>query len=897
VLGKQEVSEVVVEQDATVASLIEVRLLVAQLDPGQGWTHGERAEAAWAINKLRYSNQDTIVQAGAIDLLVALLSSGGDIAKGDAAAILEQLAGNPIFATAIVQAGGIEPLVSLLSTGGEKARHSAASIFSAIVARDTTADQQALARGIVPLIALLSTGTATAAVVALNALVDRNADNLTAIVQAGGIKPLVLLRHHSEASDILRKLSASDSAYRALVFASGGISHLRSNKLRAVLTKLQADPALLREALLSAWTLCLDPGLHHDVGPAPLDGLSPHGDLMDILQEAARDGHAGAQVRLGCCFFVGNHVSKDFEEAARFFHMAAIQGNIDAEKCLHVLYKYGLGVAKDEMTAQRFARFVDDDHWVNSRGALEAEMRKEVASFTVYDDDLQDLLLDLLVGNMVGNTMVKSLDVSLSYDDGGMDGLFQALRGNHTLTRLEVGSSSILCANQAVAGFLAENDTLEELVLYNLDDSVACALGEALRLNTTLTSLDLVEGFFRDEGVRALGEALRLNSTLTSLNLGCNEIGDEGARALGEALRLNSTLTSLNLGCNEIGDEGARALVEALGSNSTLTSLTLCHNMIGDDGVRALGKALRSNTTLTSLTLCEAIGDEGARAWRDALRSNSTLTSLDLSHNEIGDEGARALGEALGSNSTLTSLDLSHNKIGDEGVRAVAESLRRNTSLTKLSVSENEMRNSAASHFVAVLREGNSSLTRLVLNRRHLNRRHRTELVAALKENRAAPAEALQRARCLLFCWEQLAKRASLESIATLGALPLEVLRLVFMYSSLVVAQRFSNRSQAQSAQNNHVQNGKPAPAGRQAPSLQLLQQVQQQQALGQRFAQQQQRHRAQRAIPMFKRFYEEATRLFAGDANNRWTRCMRPARRSSKRFLKSGKRPLALES
>jgi hypothetical protein len=28
-----------------------------------------------------------------------------------------------------------------------------------------------------------------------------------------------------------------------------------------------------------------------------------------------------------------------------------------------------------------------------------------------------------------------------------------------------------------------------------------------------------------------------------------NDIGDEGAKALGEALKLNSTITTLNLGC------------------------------------------------------------------------------------------------------------------------------------------------------------------------------------------------------------------------------------------------------------------------------------------------------------------------------------------------------------
>ena len=45
----------------------------------------------------------------------------------------------------------------------------------------------------------------------------------------------------------------------------------------------------------------------------------------------------------------------------------------------------------------------------------------------------------------------------------------------------------------------------------------------------------------------ALAEALRLNSTLTSLDLSGNDLGEGAGRALAETLRLNTSLTSLNL--------------------------------------------------------------------------------------------------------------------------------------------------------------------------------------------------------------------------------------------------------------------------------------------------------------------------------------------------------------
>ena len=63
---------------------------------------------------------------------------------------------------------------------------------------------------------------------------------------------------------------------------------------------------------------------------------------------------------------------------------------------------------------------------------------------------------------------------------------------------------------------------------------------------------------------------LATQDSLTSLNL---ERDDAGARELADALKVNSSLTSLNLGRNEIGDAGARELAGALKVNSSLKDL------------------------------------------------------------------------------------------------------------------------------------------------------------------------------------------------------------------------------------------------------------------------------------------------------------------------------------
>ena len=60
------------------------------------------------------------------------------------------------------------------------------------------------------------------------------------------------------------------------------------------------------------------------------------------------------------------------------------------------------------------------------------------------------------------------------------------------------------------------------------------------------------------------------------MDLSYNVIGDDGAAALGECLKYNKSLTTLNSSDNEIGDDGAAAaLGECLKYNKSLTTLDL----------------------------------------------------------------------------------------------------------------------------------------------------------------------------------------------------------------------------------------------------------------------------------------------------------------------------------
>lgn len=61
----------------------------------------------------------------------------------------------------------------------------------------------------------------------------------------------------------------------------------------------------------------------------------------------AGQGSEDAQYQLGCIFYNGDEVKRDFSEAARWFRMAAEQGSSSAQRDLEKMFRDGVGVAQD----------------------------------------------------------------------------------------------------------------------------------------------------------------------------------------------------------------------------------------------------------------------------------------------------------------------------------------------------------------------------------------------------------------------------------------------------------------------------------------------------------------------------------------------------------------------
>ncbi len=202
--------------------------------------------------------------------------------------------------------------------------------------------------------------------------------------------------------------------------------------------------------------------------------------------------------------------------------------------------------------------------------------------------------------------------------------------------------------------------------------------------------MDAVAKKVSDEEVVAFAQMMKDGAfdRMKTLCLSGNQVGDSAAYELGQRLRSNTCLQSLDLDDNVIGDAGACGLGEALQSNYRLQELDVGRNRIGDAGAIGLGEGLRHQTrgcSLQELNLTSnQVGDQGACALGQGLKSNRSLKILNLSFNQIGDAGALGLGQGLELNCSLQELNLAGNRISVVGVIRVISCVLHNVELTDL---------------------------------------------------------------------------------------------------------------------------------------------------------------------------------------------------------------------
>ena len=305
----------------------------------------------------------------------------------------------------------------------------------------------------------------------------------------------------------------------------------------------------------------------------------------------------------------------------------------------------------------------------------------------------------------------------------------------------------------------------------NIGDSGAILLASTLKSNKYIVMIDLSSNDISAEGCSKFFQQLHNNESLVSINISSleglrrNRLGPRGAEALGELLKVNRTLTHINIADTGIGKEGLEYISQGIAHNQVLVGLDLGYNgfgyaglgdfcgvlattrlqelavagnKIGGKGCEVIAKMLMNHCPLCTLckldvAMCE-ISCHGICCIFEALENNPTVTVLNADNNPIGQYAGSSIGKCFGINGTLNHVSLNACNLKDEGVIRIAEGVCRNIRLRRINLCKNMVSDASAKH-IADLISCNKSLTTLDLSYNCIKSKGGIMIVNSLKNN------------------------------------------------------------------------------------------------------------------------------------------------------------------
>lgn len=308
--------------------------------------------------------------------------------------------------------------------------------------------------------------------------------------------------------------------------------------------------------------------------------------------------------------------------------------------------------------------------------------------------------------------------------------LFTALKENSTVTHLEILEDDLpdevldelICT-------LKINQSIRALSLYsNSHPTIVEKIAQLLEnnqsgLRTLYFKRNSHDHLTRQGNFKALARALAKNHTLTSLSLERNAIKEEDIQEFFIVLNKNITLEKLDLSYNK--EEYRKSitttlnLAQALKNNHQLTYLNLFNTSFN---IEILSEALSENHGLIELNIGNNnINGQVLQSLAKALEKNKTLTDLKLSYNQITDEDIPTLIKLIDSESNIIKLDLHGNNLTDSGVELLGTFLKTNKKLKSLDLSKNFINNGINILIDALKRHSTLTELRLKLaNKSHI---------------------------------------------------------------------------------------------------------------------------------------------------------------------------------
>lgn len=199
------------------------------------------------------------------------------------------------------------------------------------------------------------------------------------------------------------------------------------------------------------------------------------------------------------------------------------------------------------------------------------------------------------------------------------------------------------------------------------------ALDHLTRINISRVKLD-------SASLIALAESLKLNTTLTDLELNFNEV--KRIKNIVDILHDNNSLTHLSITNNELQLEDAQAIAELLLVNKTLTCLEIYRNGFDDEAMASIALALMSNKTLKSIRVDGKVETLASANFARMFGKNVTLEKVNISYCDISVENSKIVFDSISKNESIKYINIRGNKTNPKMRQEMEDYSKRNKHIT-----------------------------------------------------------------------------------------------------------------------------------------------------------------------------------------------------------------------
>ncbi|XP_067897771.1 NLR family CARD domain-containing protein 3-like [Heterodontus francisci] len=235
---------------------------------------------------------------------------------------------------------------------------------------------------------------------------------------------------------------------------------------------------------------------------------------------------------------------------------------------------------------------------------------------------------------------------------------------------------NVLITNQTLRELNVSNNRMGEAGLRKLSTALKdprCKLQKLGLNNTSTLDFGMMGSYLEETGMKIVCDVLKdPRCTLKSLELAKNSLTQKNYEELASAIRINHTLTHLDLSSNVIQDSGINVLSLALMDPScSIQSLMMTDTKLTSTCCEKLASVLVTNQSLRELDLSmNKLGDSGVCALSTALKEPyCKLETLGLKRTSLTDGCCKKLVTALSTTQTITHLDLSDNSFTDSSIK------------------------------------------------------------------------------------------------------------------------------------------------------------------------------------------------------------------------------------